>query len=96
MKENFCCFLSEGDVESDFNWFASVILFHFALFLLSVIYRVIFERRSMKVASAMEKESASGLGQWIAERHLTCSSNDEVKGWNILERLHKAQNMRGI
>lgn len=31
----FCCFLSEGDVESDFNWFASVILFYspFGLFI---------------------------------------------------------------
>lgn len=26
-EENLCCFLSEGDVESDFNWFASVALF---------------------------------------------------------------------
>lgn len=42
----FCCFLSEGDAESDFNWFASV--FYFILFP-HVIYRIIFERKDMKV-----------------------------------------------
>jgi hypothetical protein len=61
-EREFCCFLSEGDVESDFNWFASVILFHFALFLLSVIYRIIFERRSMKVAGANESERERNNG----------------------------------
>jgi hypothetical protein len=29
----FCCFLSEGDAESDFNWFASFILFYFPSYL---------------------------------------------------------------
>ena len=40
----FCCFLSEGDAKSDFNWFASVFYF-----IILVIYRIIFDREDMKV-----------------------------------------------
>lgn len=44
MGGEFCCFLSEGDAESDFNWFASVFYF-----ISLVIYRIIFDWKDMKV-----------------------------------------------
>lgn len=55
MDGEFCCFLSEDEAESDFNWFASVFYF-----ISLVIYRIIFDWKDMKVDSTEE---------WMTKTH---------------------------
>lgn len=71
----FCCFLSEGDAESDFNWFASVFYF-----ISPVIYHIIFVWKDMKVDCRVNDQRKTKhsphlnfLCNWNVAQDLVCS-----------------------